>query len=125
VRANVTKDLLDWRKLLSGDNAEIVKLLRLCVDCGEERIFSIKDQLPQNIIPSVDMIRSQLRETTESNDVYFKNEVPITTTDLSKYDEKCGVVCASINCSVVNGLSDQKTYLYLAGIMISNSKNIH
>ena len=91
VRANVTKDLLDWGKLLPGGNAEVVKLLRLCVDYGEERILSIKDQLPQNIIPSVDMIRSQLHEATESNVVYFKNEVPITTTDLSKYDEKCGV----------------------------------
>ena len=56
-----------------------------------QRNIQLLSELPQNIIPSVDMIRSQLHEATESNVVYFKNEVPITTTDLSKYDEKCGV----------------------------------
>ena len=69
----------------------MVKLLRLCVDYGEERILSIKEQLPQNLIPTVDMIRSQLHETPESNVLYFKHEIPVIDTDLSKYDEKCGV----------------------------------
>ncbi|ABX42570.1 hypothetical protein [Lachnoclostridium phytofermentans] len=38
VRYNVTKELLDWGKLLPGGNKEMVKLLRLCVDYGEEKI---------------------------------------------------------------------------------------
>ena len=91
VRANVTRELLDWGRLLAGGNAEMVKLLRLCVDYGEERILSIKEQLPKNIVPSVDMIRTQLHEIPESNVVYFKNEVEITATDLTRYDEKCGL----------------------------------
>ena len=91
VRANVTKELLDWGRLLTGGNAERVKLLRLCVDHGEERILSIKEQFPGNIIPSVDMVRAQLHEIPQSNVVYFKNEVEITTTDLARYDEKCGL----------------------------------
>ena len=91
VKTNVTKELLDWGRLLPGGNAEMVKLLRLCVDYGEERILSIKELLPQNLIPTVDMIRSQLHETPESNVLYFKYEIPVTATDLSKYDEKCGV----------------------------------
>lgn len=40
---------------------------------------------------NVDMIRSQLHETPESNLLYFKHEIPVTSTDLSKYDEKCRV----------------------------------
>lgn len=91
VRANVTKELLDWGHLLPGGNAEMVKLLRLCVDYGEERILSIRDQLPRNVVPSVDMIRSYLHETPESNVLYLKNDIPVTSTDLRKYDEKCGV----------------------------------
>ncbi len=91
VKTNVTKELLNWGRLLPGGNAEMVKLLRLCVDYGEERILSIKEQLPQNLVPTVDMIRSQLHETPESNVLYFKHEIPVTSTDLSKYDEKCGV----------------------------------
>lgn len=91
VKSNVTKELLDWGRLLPGQNAEMVKLLRLCVDYGEERILSIKQQLPQNLVPTVDMIRSQLHETPESNVLYLKNEITVTSTDLRKYDEKCGV----------------------------------
>lgn len=91
VKSNVTKELLDWGRLLPGQNAEMVKLLRLCVDYGEERILSIKQQLPQNLVPTVDMIRSQLHETPESNVLYLKNEITVTATDLRKYDEKCGV----------------------------------
>ena len=91
VKANVTKELLDWGRMLPGGNAEMVKLLRLCVDYGEERILSIRQQLPQNLVPTVDMIRSQLHETPESNVLYFKHEIPVTSTDLTKYDEKCGV----------------------------------
>jgi transposase len=91
VRTNVTKELLEWGKLLPGGSAEMVKLLRLCVDYGEARILSIKNLLPPNIIPSVDMVRSQLHEVPESNVVYLQHEIDITTTDLRKYDEKCGV----------------------------------
>lgn len=91
VKSNVTKELLDWGRLLPGGNAEMVKLLRLCVDYGEERILSIREQLPANIVPTVDMIRTQLHEASESNIVYLKNEINVTTTDLSIYDEKCGV----------------------------------
>lgn len=69
----------------------MVKLLRLCVDYGEERIMSIKNQMPANVIPSVDMIRSQLHETAQSNIIYLQNEIPVTQTDLTSYDEKCGV----------------------------------
>ena len=91
VRTNVTKELLDWGRLLPGGNAEMVKLLRLCVDYGEDRILSIRDQLPRNIVPSVDMIRSYLHEIPEPNVLYLKNDIPVTATDLRKYDEKCGV----------------------------------
>lgn len=91
VKENITKELLDWGRLLPGGNAEMVKLLRLCVDYGEEKILSVKEQLPANLVPTVDMIRSQLHETQESNVLYFRHEIPITSTDLSKYDEKCGM----------------------------------
>ena len=92
VRANVTKELLDWGHLLPGGNTEMVKLLRLCVDYGEERILSIRDRLPRNVIPTVDMIRTFLHEVPESNVLYIKNDIPITAIDLRKYDEKCGVL---------------------------------
>jgi len=91
VRETVTQELIEWGKLLPGGNAEMVKLLRLCVDYGEEKILSIRESLPKGIIPTVDMVRSQLHEPVETNIVYFSNEISIMSTDLKKIDEKCGV----------------------------------
>lgn len=91
VRQNVAQELLDWGRLLPGGNKDMVKLLRLCVDYGETRILSIRDQLPANVIPGIDLIRSQLHEVSESSISYLDHDIPITQTDLTKYDKKCGV----------------------------------
>jgi hypothetical protein len=69
----------------------MVKLLRLCVDYGEERILAIKHLIPGHIIPTVDMVRTYLNEPVDSSIIYLKNEINITKTDLRKYDEKYGV----------------------------------
>ena len=91
VRETVTQELLEWGKLLPGGNAEMVKLLRLCVDYGEEKILSIRDSMPKGVIPTVDMVRSQLHEPVESSIVFFRNDISVITTDLKQMDEKCGV----------------------------------
>jgi hypothetical protein len=69
----------------------MVKLLRLCVDYGEERILGIKHRIPGYIVPTVDMVRTYLNEPVTSSVIYLKNEIGITKTDLTKYDEKYGV----------------------------------
>ena len=56
VKENVTQELLEWGRRLPGGNKEMVKLLRLCVDYGEEYILAIKHSLPGGIVPTVDMI---------------------------------------------------------------------
>ncbi|SCX76861.1 hypothetical protein [Alkaliphilus peptidifermentans] len=70
----------------------MVKLLRLCVDYGEEYILSIKNQIPGHIIPTVDMIRAHLNKPTETPIIYLKKEVPVESVDLSQYDKKYGMV---------------------------------
>jgi transposase len=92
VRNNVTKELLDWGKVLPGGNKEMVKLLRLCLDYGEDRILSIKRSIPSRIVPTVDMVRTFLSEPTETSLIYLKNEIDVLETDLTKYDRKLGVV---------------------------------
>lgn len=91
VKETLTKELLDWGSQLPGGNKEMVKLLRLCVDYGEERILAIKHLIPGHIIPTVDMVRTYLNKPIESTIIYLKNEIGITKTDLRKYDEKYGV----------------------------------
>lgn len=91
VKETLTKELLDWGNQLPGGNKEMVKLLRLCVDYGEEHIMAIKHLIPGHIIPTVDMVRTYLNEPVDSSIIYLKNEIGITKTDLRKYDEKYGV----------------------------------
>jgi hypothetical protein len=91
VKETLTKELLDWGNQLPGGNKEMVKLLRLCVDYGEERILTIKRLIPSQIVPTVDMVRTYLNEPVKSTVIYLKNEIGITKTDLKKYDEKYGV----------------------------------
>ena len=92
VRETVDKELIDWGRQLPGGNKEMVKLLRLCVDHGVDTILDIKHKIPSGVIPTVDIIRSQLREEPESNIIYFNRDINVITTDLTKYDERCGVM---------------------------------
>ena len=91
VKENITQELLDWGSHLPGGNKEMVKLLRLCVDYGEEKILAIKRSIPSRIIPTVDMVRIYLQEPVESPVVYLNHEITVNTTDLTKYDEMYGV----------------------------------
>lgn len=93
VKENVTTALLNWGKQLPGGNKEMVKLLRLCVDYGEERILSIKNLIPCHVVPTVDMVRAHLNKPIESTVIYISpNEVPVEAVDLTEYDKKYGMV---------------------------------
>ena len=91
VRATVDKELLDWGRQLPGGNNEMVKLLRLCIDHGVDKVLNAKQNLPPGIVPSVDVIRAQLHIEPESNMIHFKRDINVIQTNLSKYDELCGV----------------------------------
>jgi hypothetical protein len=93
VKETVKKELLEWGKRLPGGNREMVKLLRLCVDYGEDKILKIKSQIPTHIVPTVDMIRSYLNEPIEPTVIYISpNEISIEPVDLKLYDQQFGVV---------------------------------
>ncbi|MDD2402862.1 MAG: IS21 family transposase [Clostridia bacterium] len=91
VKETLTKELLDWGSHLPGGNKEMVKLLRLCVDYGEEEILAIKRSIPSHNVLTVDMVRTYLNKPVDSPAVHLKNEIDVTITDLRKYDEKYGV----------------------------------
>lgn len=92
VRQNVKKELLNLGRHLPGGNKDMVRLLRLCVDYGEDRVIFAKNRIPDGITPTVDIIRSYLEEPEKDTVIRFQKEVYITQTDLAYYDEKCGVV---------------------------------
>ena len=72
---------MDWGSQLPGGNKEMVKLLRLCMDYGEERILAIKHLIPSHVVPSVDMVRTYLNEPVESPVIYLNNEIAVHNTD--------------------------------------------
>jgi hypothetical protein len=92
VKETISSELIEWGRQLPGGNKEMVKLLRLCVDHGTDTILAIKHKLPQGIVPTVEIIRSQLREDPGAQILYFKQDISVISTDLAKYDERCGVM---------------------------------
>ena len=69
----------------------MVKLLRLCIDYGEEKILAIKNSFPSHIVPTVDVVRAHLSLPIDNSVIYISNEIEVATLDLSKYDRKYGV----------------------------------
>lgn len=62
VRQTVKKELLDLGKLLPDGKKDMVRLFRLCVDYGEDRVIFSKNRIPDGITPTVDIIRNYLEE---------------------------------------------------------------
>jgi hypothetical protein len=90
VKENIINELLEWGALLPGGNKEMVKLLRLCVDYGQDRILSIKHLIPSNIVPSIDMVITYLDEPTDTPTIYIENDVEVDSVDLKKYEKNMG-----------------------------------
>jgi transposase len=91
VRQNVKQELLDWGKTLPGGNREMVRLLRLCTDYGEDRVLAARQSFPAGVIPNVDMIRSCLEAPRPGKVISINDEISITQSNLAYYDEQCGV----------------------------------
>lgn len=92
VRRNVRQELLDWGMKLPGGNKEMVRLLRLCIDYGEDIILDILNSMPHGVTPTVDLVRSYLVNGQHHlPEDRFSNEIPVNKIDLTYYDRKCGV----------------------------------
>ena len=92
VRQAVQKDLLEWGMKFPDANRDTVKLLRLCLDYTIDKILSIKKQIPYDVQPTIDLVRSYLDGPVRTNIIPMSNEIRVDTVDLSSYDEKFGMV---------------------------------
>ena len=91
VKETVSKELLDWGRLLPGGNKDMVKLLRLCVDHGQEKVLSIRHLIPGGIVPTVDLVRSYLIPSVTAPVLHLKSELEVDPVDLAVYDRKYGM----------------------------------
>lgn len=95
VKQNVSQELMEWGRRLPGGNREMVKLLRLCIDHGEDRILSIKDAIPSYTVPTVDLVRAHLCPSEKQTVIPMKQDVPVEPVNLVNYDKKYGMVLES------------------------------
>jgi len=95
VRQNIQKDLLEWGMNFPNANRDTVKLLRLCLDYGTERIISIKNQIPYTVNPTIDLVRSYLDGPVPNSIISIAKDIPVDDVDLSAYDNKFGMVVNS------------------------------
>ena len=92
VKETVSEELLEWGKQLSGGNKDMVKLLRLCVDHGQDKVLSIRHLIPGGIVPTVDLVRSYLLPAVAVPVLHLRNELEVEPVDLTVYDRKYGMV---------------------------------
>ncbi|MFU0782625.1 MAG: IS21 family transposase [Thermoanaerobacterium thermosaccharolyticum] len=93
VKDHVKKELLEWGQILPGGARDMVKVLRLCVDYGSDKLLEIKQQIPAGVTPTVDLIRSYLmeRSTPVKSAQKIIDTVKVEEVDLSIYDRQYGV----------------------------------
>lgn len=91
VRQAIQKDLLEWGMNFPNANRDTVKLLRLCLDYGTEKIIGIKNQIPHTVSPTIDLVRSYLDGPVANSAISFTNDIPVDNVDLSAYDDKFGM----------------------------------
>jgi len=95
VRQAIQKDLLEWGMNFPSANRDTIKLLRMCLDYGTDRIISIKNQIPHTVNPTIDLVRSYLDGPVKTGSISVPRDIPVDAVDLSAYDDKFGMVVNS------------------------------
>lgn len=91
VRKSEAIALLDWGRTFPNEAKDTVKLLKLSVDHGVDRLLAIRDRLPTGIQPTIELVRSELSPPMEPI-TSLPTDIPVHPVDLSAYDRKYQVV---------------------------------
>lgn len=88
--ANIPQEILQWGQKLPAGNRDMVKLLRLVVDYGPERILKEIEGLKHISSPTIELLRSRLTDSNDSgtrdNVIPFPGDIPVKEVSLSSYD---------------------------------------
>ena len=84
VKDNVSTALLQSGRRLSGPR-EMVKLLRLCVDHGEDKVLAAIKCIGTSKL-SVEQVRAYLIPAPEPVEIYPKIDIPVTQPQFEQYD---------------------------------------
>jgi transposase len=86
VKSTVSSELIEIGKRLSGPR-EMVKLLRLCVDYGENKVIAAANHLKMQEKLSLEQMRAFLTPVNQVSPIHFPNEIKVKNTELSQYDK--------------------------------------
>lgn len=84
VKDNVSAKLLQAGRRLSGPR-EMVKLLRLCIDYGEDKVISAIDRIKTPEL-SLEQVRAYLIPVNEPVKIYPKTDIQVAKPQFEKYD---------------------------------------
>jgi transposase len=88
-QADIPQEILQWGQRLPAGNRDMVKLLRLVVDYGTERILKEIKALDISS-PTIELLRSRLTDSddngTVDNVIPFPNDVSVKEVSLNAYD---------------------------------------
>ncbi|WP_141306142.1 Mu transposase domain-containing protein [Sporolactobacillus inulinus] len=87
VKSTVSSQLLEIGKQPSGPK-DMVKLLRLCVDYGEDKVIAAVEGLKVRQDLSIELVRSSLiPPVPDIKPIPLTNEIKVQTAKLSQYDQ--------------------------------------
>ena len=86
VKNNVSSELIAIGKRLAGPR-EMVKLLRLCVDYGENKVIAAANRLQMQENLSLEQIGAFLTPVSPVNPIQLTNEIKVRNTPLTSYDK--------------------------------------
>jgi transposase len=91
VRRSEAAALLAWGKTFPGRAKDTVKLLKLSITYGVDRLLAVKERLPAGITPTIELVLSELMPSSAAV-IPIKGDIPVNVQDLSIYDRKYQVV---------------------------------
>lgn len=86
VKSTVSTELFEIGKRLSSPR-DMVKLLRLCVDYGEEKVIVAVNTLMTEHGLCIDQIRAFLTPVSPVGKIHMANEIKVKPIELSQYDK--------------------------------------
>ena len=86
VKANVSDALMEIGKKLPGGAKDMVKLLRLCVDCGMDKVLSAINTFSVAESINIDVIKSLVAPDSNMQSIKFECDIKVDKVILGQYD---------------------------------------
>ncbi len=91
VRQSAANKLLEWGSTFPGGAKDTVRLLKLSLEYGLDRVLAVKERLPVGITPTIAIVENELLPP-KPVPLADTKDIPVSTINLASYDRKYKVV---------------------------------